>query len=471
MANLSKKIKGIDYLFVAILLIAIILRFWKLADYFQFGVDEEYQALFGWSIVKHFHVLWIGVSASNIGYYLGPGLVYLSALLLWLNKDPIIFGYFASFIGIITALSLYYIAFKLYNKRVATVSFVLYIFSPFAFYYDRKYWPLAVPLIALWLFYSLVKSFKNSGWLLVTALLMGLSYHIHISLWIFWPFILFAFFYLALKKKLSLFKISASISIFVLTTLPLLVFDFIHNFDNLRLPLRLLTRKQQVTNHSINQLIEFFTVFKKIFLHPSFSNNLIDCVLVILLIISLIWLSWRKEKSIRFLLSIIFLFFLGFILFPSPMQEYYFVLPLPFIILIVAKILDRIKPFGYIVLILFMVANLYGFIKQPVYSDYPNKIEIIKQVKKTVSNQSFYLEIDGNYLFNGGWRYLFQAYHLSPDQSSADQIFGWIYLDEISKERPKYKVTISRNNNLKFSSSVIKKFTSGAYTAYLIYND
>jgi len=211
--------------FLLFLLVGILIfsRFYQIEKFFYFGVDEEYQALLAWSQIKNFHITWIGVSASNIGYYLGPGLTYLGAILLWLSRgNPIIsFAYFASFIGIATALSLYFITLKLYNFKTALISLFLYTFSPFAFYYDRRYWPIAIPLIALWLFYSLIQSFKNSRWLFLTAFLIGISYHIHITLWLFWPLIFFTFGVLYFNKKINISFIIYSIFIFIFTTLPL----------------------------------------------------------------------------------------------------------------------------------------------------------------------------------------------------------------------------------------------------------
>jgi len=464
-----------NFIFILLFLILILSRLYKINNFFYFGIDEEYQALLAWSQIKNFHITWIGVSASNIGYYLGPGLTYLSAILLWLSHgNPISLAYFASFIGILTALSLYFITLKLYNFKTALISLFLYIFSPFAFYYDHRYWPIAIPLIALWLFYSLIQSFKNSRWLFLTAFLIGISYHIHITLWLFWPFIIFTFIYLFIKKKILLLTILISISIFMLITLPLLVFDFVHNFDNLKLPLRLITTIGQGSGvNVISRFNDFVLIFSKIFFSKYSS---LSAVASILLFISFIFfcihLTINNKKNYQQLLItsypllITLLFFFGFIFFPSPMQEYYFVLPLPFVILITSIILSKIRHFSYLILFTFFCLNVYNFIKRPIYSDYQNKLIIIKESAKLVKSNAFILEIDGEYLYNGGWRYLFQTNNLTPTQSTADNIFSWIYPDEISNEKPKYKLIISKNKNLQYE----KITTLDIYTVYIFPN-
>jgi len=445
MLNKNKKI-----LFILILFITFAFtRFLKVPDFFNFGIDEEYQALLSWSIVKDFHIILIGVSASNIGYYLGPGLTYLGALLLWLTKgNPLIFAYFASFVGVLTAISLYFVVRSLFNQRTAVISFILYGFSPFAFYYDRRYWPIGVPLIALWLFFSLVKAFKNPRWLLFTALLMGVSYHLHISLWLFWPIILFIFVFLISKRKISFVIIFQSALIFFISTLPLFVFDLVHNFDNLTMPLRLVTRDKSTTYvlSPISRILSFVQSITKIWVVN--SNSLISYFLFSLFLIFCLYLLFKqKTVRIRILLLVIFLFIVGFIFFPSPMQEYYFVLVLPFIVITSALFLELLPKFKYLLLIIFVLINSWSIFKNPVYGNYKPKMEVIKKTSMIIKKAPFALEIKNAYISNGGWRYLFQSFGLTPVQSNADSMFGWIYPDEISNTKPKYRVIILKDNN------------------------
>jgi len=447
MLNKNKKTIFILVLFIAFVFI----RFFKVPDFFNFGIDEEYQALLSWSIVKDFHIILIGVSASNIGYYLGPGLTYLGALLLWLSKgNPLIFAYFASFVGVSTAISLYFVVKSIFNQRTAIVSFIFYCFSPFAFYYDRRYWPIGVPLIALWLFFSLVKAFKNPRWLLFTTLLMGVSYHLHISLWLFWPIILFVFVFLISKRKISLAIIFQSVLIFFISTLPLFVFDLVHNFDNLLMPLKLITRDKSATYVSspISRIPQFVQNITKIWLMN--SNLLTNYLLFSLFSIFCLYLLFKqKTVRIRILLSVIFLFFIGFIFFPSPMQEYYFVLVLPFVVIISSLFLESLANFKYLLLIIFVLINSWSIFKNPTFGSYKLKIEVIKKASLIVKKSPFSLETKGAYISNGGWRYLFQSSGLTPVQSSADSMFGWIYPDEISQTKPKYKVVILNNQTYK----------------------
>ncbi len=231
-------------LYIALTIIVIIttalIRFYRLNDNFLFDIDSEYQAFLAKTIIKHFHIIWIGVSAGSIGYYLGPGLVYLTAILLWPTRgDPISLAFFSAAVGAVTCLSIYFIGHNLYGKSVAMVSTIIYGFSAFIIRYNQRYWPIFIPLVALWIYYSLVKAEKNPRYLILAVVLFSLSFHIHLTLLIFGFFIVWQF--VRLFRKIDLFTWAASISGYLFITFPLLIFDFVHKFDNLLMPLRFVT--------------------------------------------------------------------------------------------------------------------------------------------------------------------------------------------------------------------------------------
>jgi len=86
---------------VPILLISIFLRFYKVQDLFVFTGDEEHQLSIAQTIVKNFHIEWVGVATTLLVYITGR----------------IIFG-----------------------SVTATMSSFLYATLPLIIYYDRKFW-------------------------------------------------------------------------------------------------------------------------------------------------------------------------------------------------------------------------------------------------------------------------------------------------------------------------------------------
>lgn len=454
-------------LFAGVLALSVFLRFNRVPLNFSFDIDTQYQALLAKTIVKHFHIIWIGVSASNIGYYLGPGLVYLTAGLIWFSKgDPVILGYFASLVGCLTVLSVAYITNNLYGKKTALISTVFYGFSSFIVLYDRKYWPLFVPLIAVWIFYSLVKSRYNHRWLLVSIILIAASYHIHLSLLFFWPFILLTI--VSCFKKIRLIDwILMGVSYLAITS-PLLVFDFVHNFDNLLMPLRYI---QNLSNNHISGFQTHFpfviSTIQKVFLE---QNTITIPIFVLILCISLLSIIHSGLRRSTFLLiSIVILFILMFSFYPGPLQEYYVTLVLPFIVIAFALFLKKMPQIIIVpLLILFVAVQIRSSLLTTNIWGLENKKKLIIETSRYL-NDSYYLSFDNDRDYDG-WRYLFEAYGKTPSSSQADSMFGWIYQTEISQEKPKLRVIISTTDQ-KPKLNIVKKVIVYPYTSYIVENE
>src|SRR3989344_5462278 len=136
---------------VLIIVLSAFLRFHNLPQLFIVSIDEEYQATLAQTIVQHFHIIWIGVSAANLDFYLGPFWTYFTALWLFLSKgDPLITGYISSVIGVLTTILVFIVGLRLFNPRVGLIASLLYACLPLMVYFDQKYWnPSPVPFLSL----------------------------------------------------------------------------------------------------------------------------------------------------------------------------------------------------------------------------------------------------------------------------------------------------------------------------------
>lgn len=393
-----------------IVILGVLLRLYQIPERFIFDIDTQYQALYALTIVRDFHIIWIGVSASNIGYYLGPGLTYLTALLLWITKDPVGMGYFASGVGVLTLMSVWFVAKKLFDDKAALVTATIYGFTPVIVNYDRKFWPIFVPLIATWMVYAFVRSTKDNRWLLLATILIGLSFHIHLSLTIFIPFIAFIFFR---TKAIFNFKfLILNLAFYLLLTSPLIVFDFVHNFDNLLTPLRF-----------IQNIGKGVGVLERPFPWVLFGGAVL-CIIL--------WFVYKKHAE-RWVLALLGTICVAFTLYPGPMQEYYLVILFPFVAFAAALILQKLPV--QIIVVWALVFAMWGsmtFIK----TNNPRRLEVKKQtiakVCKTIT-KPYYLEISGDKRDYEGWYYLMSAYCRQPDRSDADAMFGWLYPEHLEK--------------------------------------
>src|SRR3989338_10692047 len=122
-----KKISKINLLLLGILLLSFIFRFYRLTDWFSFGMDQEYEAYLVKNIVTAKHFPLIGVNVSDTGLYLGPFFIYLAALpFILFNGHPLGFAFFSSVLGVVTTLAVFIVAGKMFGRRQALFASFFY---------------------------------------------------------------------------------------------------------------------------------------------------------------------------------------------------------------------------------------------------------------------------------------------------------------------------------------------------------
>ncbi|MBI3619756.1 glycosyltransferase [Candidatus Roizmanbacteria bacterium] len=482
---------------IAIFIFIVLLRLWRVPQFFSFNFDEEYQATLAWEQVKHFHKIWIGVSASNLNYYLGPGFTYLNAFLFKLSQgDPVILAWFSGIFGIITTLSVLYVGSKIYSKYIGFIASLIYGGSALINYYDRRFWnPTAIPFITVWMFYSLVRGRKDARWLIVSAFLIGAAFHVHLSLMIFWPILL-----LVIWQKRTEIKQHTRImmaDVYLLVTFPLLIFDIVHKYDNLLAPLRFFQLIRE-PNHSPqlfiiwNHFLVFFNSLGRI-IFLSFGTNIqeeqnlgqhglmtIPFVLISLFsfLVFLWFLSQKKNSYQNQLLSwTLLLSAASLIVYPGVAGEYYllsFIVLFPFVLAVFLSKLPKFVTAGLLTLFLVFNAVTVFTTSQTPYG-LSTKKRLIQKVMKIVDGKTYVLETYGKdprkYHPYGGWRYLFKIYGRTPTHSFADEFFGWIYRDELSTRDSRLRVVVSEDIPYQTPLNVIARFHEGAYYAYVIENN
>ncbi len=486
--GLSKKIFA-----MIVIAFLIYIRFYRAVDFFSFNFDEEYQAHLAYEQVKNFHPIWIGVSASNLGFYLGPGFTYLNAFLFKLtNGDPISLAIFAPLWGIITAFSLYFVAREIFGKKPAFWAIIFYLGSSLLNFFDRRFWnPLPIPFITIWLFYSLIKAEKDSRYFILTSFLLATSAHIHLSLFVFWPLALF--FVIKNIKKISLKTWALIIGVYILIISPLIVFDFNHNFDDLLMPLRFIQNhnieNRNVTIQSIDSHwgVWLSSLGRLWFIKPVTDIQNEQCLgqnclitpgnkyLIYLSLVIIFYFLYNCIKDIkkRHLLLMMIFSMIFFVFYPGYSAEYYLLNFFILFCIVVGLFLADIPQIVTIIgIIVFIAANSVTIFKSPQYQyGLTFRRRLIKRVMVVVGNTPYSLETYGKdprkYHPYGGWRYLFKIYGKKPAQSFADEFFGWIYQNEITSEKPQMKVAISEGIPYKSKEKPLAIVKEGNYYGYV----
>ena len=471
------------YIYLFLFLFVIFLRFYKSAEWFTFNFDEEYQALLAWSQVKDFHPIWIGVSASNFGFYLGPAFTYLNALLFWIGKgDLTILAYFSSLFGLVTLLSLYVVASRIYSQKVAIIASLFYGFSALLIYFDHRFWnPTPIAFVTIWLLYSLYRAGKDPRWFILSAILMASGLHIHLSLMVYWPLVIL----LVLKniKKISLSTWVISIFSYLAIVSHLIVFDINHNFDDLLGPIRyILSPKTSGSVFGMDQLSYhlhnvWFSVSRMLYLKP-FTNiqeehglgahgDMTQPVFLVSLFVitGLVWFLKKSltEKRLRILAWMIISILLFYLIYPSTGCEYYLLSFFIMTTIVLGLFLEKLSWKLLAPLFAIYIATNSITIFTTTQSQYglSARRNLINQIMPVIGDSPFSLETVGKdpkpYHPYGGWRYLFQTYGNTPNSSFADEYFGWIYPDEFTSEKLLYRVVISEDT---FTSSLRRSYSS-----------
>lgn len=482
---------------ILILILAAFLRFKTTPTLMTFTPDEAYQAYIAQTIIKDFHIIWIGLSAGSFDLFLGPFWIYIiSPLLSFTNGNPVILGYFGSLIGVVSTFLLYYLGLNMFNKKTAIIASSFYATLPLIIYYDQKPYPTGISFLAILIILSIYMTKKSKYWWIVFAFAYGMVFHIHLSLL---PLIFLAI-YWALKHKKTLDKkvIILSLLAFTVMVSPLIMFDYFHKGSNITA----LFVAFKASHANQLESIQFHSKtlinsIGRVWYMPQFKNStdeiLWPCtftptstftkslpIFSIFGLFVLIYFSFKENKEKReeqilltlaALLSII-PFIISKIINPV---EYYLLVLFPIVFLMTGNIIEtsnkKIKPYLYTGIVLLCMLGITSAITAKGDFGLETKRTLITKVMQVVGNNPYSLYEEGDCHQYEGWRYLFSVYARKPEQSSDDPIFGWLYKDELSQKIPNYKIIIKETRSLKpIDSKYLTSINEGGFTAY-IYNN
>lgn len=270
--------RGESLILILILLTTAMLRFYGIDGYMTFLGDEGRDALIIKRMLTTFDIPLIGPPTSVGNMYLGPLYYYMMAVpmaIFWLN--PIAAAGMVALLGTVVVGLVYYLSRQWFGKTSAIIASILYSVSPVNIIYSRSSWnPNPAPLFALMAVLGLYKSrvTNNFLWFILTGISLAFAAQMHYLALILLPIFGFLWAYelsLIIRKKASrknflLGTIGAAASFLVLM-LPLVVFDFKHNFLNYRAVTTFFGSGQNVTGFN---LVE---VFSKIL--PIYSEKIV----------------------------------------------------------------------------------------------------------------------------------------------------------------------------------------------------
>lgn len=226
----------------AILVIDLFMRGWQFRERFMYNHDNDLSSWIVRDIVVNHHYRLIGQQTSEPGIFIGPLFYYLLIpFYLLFNLDPLGGIFLSLIIGIAAVVSIYFVFRRLYGSPADKFTALLYAASFAVSLNERDVVPTTpVMLWSIWFFYVLNLLFRGEKPLLLVAVLFALVWHLNLALVLLAPLVVLGIVIHIRNYKVTDFV--APVLLFLLLSLPLLVFEARHNFVQSRALVSSLTR-------------------------------------------------------------------------------------------------------------------------------------------------------------------------------------------------------------------------------------
>ena len=388
---------------------AAFLRLFKISSYLEFLGDQGRDVYIVKNFLKKADLMFIGPQTSIGNMYLGPYYYYLMApFLLFANFSPVGPAIMVVIFSLLTTYLTYYVFKKLFKSiPYALYASLLYAVSPVAIKYSNFSWnPNIMPFLSLVFFYlSYLIFFKKKYKLMsILSIIFVLAINSHYLALIFLP-IVFCFFLIYLYQNKTHLKtespklikpILSAIAIFLLSLLPLIIFDIKHNGQNTNAFIKFFTVRQTTVNLKPYKAIpNFYPLFNQINTRLIFAKleswgTYLSPVFLLLIITNLIL---RKKTKQSYILLIMF-YFLGIIglgLYKQHIYDHYFGFLFPIVYIIYSAtllFLNKFKKTKIIQLLLLVIPILLSISQSPFRYPGNNQLRTTKDITNIISKES-----------------------------------------------------------------------------------
>lgn len=381
-------------IFAVISVLMIFLRFYEIETKSPFGWDQVDNAWAAKNIIVNHKFPIVGMQAKlNSGIVIGPFYYYLVSIFYFLtNLNPIASGIFAGLTSVFTFWSIFYITKKLFSFETSLIAIFINTVAFWGIIFDRVQWPVNfIPAISLIIFYSLYKIITGeSKYVLLLAIALGFSFHIHFTSIFFLFIILFSLPFFPRTKQMLKFTLVA-FPLFFIWLIPIVIFQV----QNLNHTSGVLTYSQayyhgfhlrrvlQLTNDALIQFEPFFTFS---ILKP------LKFILIPLFVFVYLFRSVTKGK-LKFCYLLILWFVVPWFVFSTyggEISDYYFATNRFIVLIIIAYLLARVFLLKYSLpkialacfLIYYAVFNVSKFFSYQDVGIYERNKEVFKAIKE-----------------------------------------------------------------------------------------
>lgn len=264
-------------------------RLYKLPFRFGFNHDVEFSSNYAYSVIIEKKISLIGQVTSIGGLFVGPFVNWLQTVVMFFSGlNPLALGYLAVFVALIDLLLLFYVVFDLFGKKQALLAIFLYTVSYRLFSYDLSGSLISyITSISLLIFLGSYKVFLKNKSEFLPLLFFGIaiSLHVHVALFLLFPAVFIL--YLIYRPKIRAKHALLSLALIAISLLPLVIFEFRHNF---LITSKLINLLKDQTSFSSSKLVTTTTTYMGFLTESAIART--------------------KYYILMFIASVVFLFFL-----------------------------------------------------------------------------------------------------------------------------------------------------------------
>ncbi len=410
-------------------------RFYNLEKRVIFDWDQENYSFQVKRILVEKRLTLIGPRVKDeTGFFLAPYFFYLlTPFYFFTTLHPSALIIFLIFYNSLSFFLSFYFLKNLFGIWQAIFFLAFWSINYLLINFETTPWnPIVIPIatIIVWHLTKLSFEDKNNKWwfYLFSGFLIGFFNNFHFQFILLLIFFLFFEVILSInKKKLSIKKFILILLGYFLTFLPIIIFDFRHNFLNLK-GFQQLFFSSKLKSKDINIWWEVFSNF----LQPIIQVNNVLMTKLFYLIFIFIILYLIKKTQKRFFklfyqltLFLWLIFPLFFIFYGQRPSEYYFIFLYPFIYITLIELLRRLNKF--LPLVIFVIIFLST--KEEIYLELKNqpqslfyKIQTIKKIKEIVNSQKFNISFSTPLGRNHGFSYLIDYFQIKQSRNFKDPL-------------------------------------------------